>query len=319
MEALIDRFIAEEHLEEIKAGRGSGVPGVALHYSTADSYLGLLNSHIRPRWGSLRLDSIRPAAVQEWLNALPRAPKTKANIRSLLHQLFDKAMLWEFVELQRNPIELVKVKGATRRLTPPTVLTVEQFQTIIARLPRLQRTMVTIAQCAGLRVSEVLALQWNDVDFQELTLHVTRAVVNGRVGQVKTEYSKDLLPLDPSLAKFLDEWRAYAPPSPEGWVFANPLTLRPYNACSVEKRHLRKIGVELGIRLGWHTFRHTYRSWLDATGAPIGVQQKLMRHAQVSTTMNVYGNALMQSKRDANSKIVGMVLEGQQNSQANQS
>ena len=54
--------------------------------------------------------------------------------------------------------------------------------------------------------------------------------------------------------------------------------------------------------VGWHTFRHTYRSWLDDTGAPMGVQQKLMRHAQISTTMNVYGNALMEAKREANSK-----------------
>ncbi len=61
--------------------------------------------------------------------------------------------------------------------------------------------------------------------------------------------------------------------------------------------------------IGWHTFRHTYRSWLDATGAPIGVQQKLMHHARVSTTMNVYGNALMESKREANSKIVQLESE----------
>jgi integrase len=58
----------------------------------------------------------------------------------------------------------------------------------------------------------------------------------------------------------------------------------------------------------WHTFRHTYRSLLDATGAPIGVQQKLMRHAQVSTTMDVYGNALMDSKREANSSVVNLLL-----------
>jgi integrase len=59
---------------------------------------------------------------------------------------------------------------------------------------------------------------------------------------------------------------------------------------------------------GWHTFRHTYRSWLDDTGAPMGVQQKLMRHAQISTTMNVYGNVLMTAKREANSKVVRMAL-----------
>ena len=60
--------------------------------------------------------------------------------------------------------------------------------------------------------------------------------------------------------------------------------------------------------VGWHTFRHTYRSWLDDSGAPMGVQQKLMRHAQIATTMNVYGNALMDAKREANSKVVKMAL-----------
>ena len=67
-------------------------------------------------------------------------------------------------------------------------------------------------------------------------------------------------------------------------------------------RSMKNAGKYDGI--GWHTFRHTYRSWLDDTGAPMGVQQKLMRHAQISTTMNVYGNALMEAKREANTKVV---------------
>jgi integrase len=62
--------------------------------------------------------------------------------------------------------------------------------------------------------------------------------------------------------------------------------------------------------IGWHTFRHTYRSWLDDTGAPMGVQQKLMHDAQISTTMNVYGNALMEAKREANAAVVSRILRG---------
>ena len=58
----------------------------------------------------------------------------------------------------------------------------------------------------------------------------------------------------------------------------------------------------------WLAYVPAHRSFLDVTGAPIGVQQKLMRHAQVSTTMDVYRNALMESKRQANSKVVQMVL-----------
>ncbi|PYY12994.1 MAG: hypothetical protein DMG61_14870 [Acidobacteria bacterium] len=78
----------------------------------------------------------------------------------------------------------------------------------------------------------------------------------------------------------------------------------------MQQDYVRTAGIKAGLGdgIGWHTFRHTYRSWLDASGAPIGVQQKLMRHAQVSTTMDVYGNALMESKRAANSKVVQMTL-----------
>ena len=163
----------------------------------------------------------------------------------------------------------------------------------------------------GLRVSEILALEWQDINFELLTLRVTRKVVNGRVNRLKTEYSEDDLPLDPDFATHLLHWERQCPPS----LFANPATFLPYYASEIQKDYLkpagRRIGLETNgqsINLGWHTFRHTYRSLLDATGAPIGVQQKLMRHAQVSTTMDVYGNALMDSKREANSRVVSLLL-----------
>jgi len=54
--------------------------------------------------------------------------------------------------------------------------------------------------------------------------------------------------------------------------------------------------------------RNTYRAWLDETGAPMGVQQKLMRHAHISTTMDQYGNASAVEKRKANRPIVERVL-----------
>ena len=59
--------------------------------------------------------------------------------------------------------------------------------------------------------------------------------------------------------------------------------------------------------VGWHPFRHTYRSWLDDAGAPIGVQQKLMRHSDITTTAK-YGDALMESKRKHNSVVARRAL-----------
>ena len=45
-------------------------------------------------------------------------------------------------------------------------------------------------------------------------------------------------------------------------------------------------------KLGTHSFGHTYRSWLDAVGTPIAVQKKLMRHSDIRTTMNIYGDVV---------------------------
>jgi integrase len=54
--------------------------------------------------------------------------------------------------------------------------------------------------------------------------------------------------------------------------------------------------------MGTHTFRHSYRIWIDALGTPIGVQQKLMRHSDIRTTMNIYGDAASADMREAHGK-----------------
>jgi integrase len=92
-------------------------------------------------------------------------------------------------------------------------------------------------------------------------------------------------------------------------MFPSPVTGRCYHASPIQQDYIRQAGRKLNLGdIGWHTFRHTYRSWLDSVGTSMGVQQKLMRHAQIGTTMNVYGDAMMESKRTANSRAIQMVL-----------
>jgi hypothetical protein len=54
--------------------------------------------------------------------------------------------------------------------------------------------------------------------------------------------------------------------------------------------------------------RHTYRSWLDATGAPISVQQKMMRHASIKTTMDIYGDVVTDEMSTASRKVAELVF-----------
>jgi integrase len=73
------------------------------------------------------------------------------------------------------------------------------------------------------------------------------------------------------------------------------------------RRHFLNAGAEIE-RLGTHSMRHTYRSWLDAAGAAISVQKEMMRHGDIRTTMNVYGSIVTDQVLTAHRKVVSMAL-----------
>lgn len=283
-----------------------------LRHSSASAYRSYLNHWIKPRWSDYPLVKVKPFAVEQWLKELDLAPRTKGHLHNLMRVLWNSAMRWELIDIGENPMKLVRVRGASKRCREPIVLGVGQFRALLDELQEPFRTMVVLDLATGLRCSELFALQWRDVLWEERTLLVRRAIVTGVVSDVKTKYSNAGMPLDPALAEVLLRWREKTLfQGPEDWVFASPFKAGklPWYPWGVERRHLIPAGIRCGIgRLGWHTFRHTFRTLLDETGAPMKVQQELMRHADIRTTMNVYGRAMDASKREAHGKVVRMVL-----------
>ncbi len=129
---------------------------------------------------------------------------------------------------------------------------------------------------------------------------------------VKTDESRKSLVIADDLLERLKVWKqATEFPADGDWIFASPLKLGrlPYSYTGFW-RELDRAGKAAGIgHLGTHTFRHSYRMWIDAVGTPIGVQQKLMRHADIRTTMNLYGDAASSDMREADAKIVQLALQ----------
>ena len=111
--------------------------GDGLAYSTAAGYTSYISRHIRPRWQKTPLSEMRPLDVMQWLHTLHLAPKTKAHIKRVLHLLFERAMLWGLIDVQRNPLELVKVKGGGKRQKALVTLTNEEFQLLLGELKGL--------------------------------------------------------------------------------------------------------------------------------------------------------------------------------------
>ena len=304
---VIDRFTTEERLEEIvKQPPGEATILDGFSWSTAAGYRSYLKKHVRPKWEDTPIANIRALEISDWLKSLPLSPKTRGHVGALMHLLFERAMLWELMDVQRNPMELVKLKGSSKRLKKPQILTAEEFQAFVSKVREPYRAMVIVAMCTGMRVSEVLALRWEHIDFEAGAMLVQQGVVNGRIGKVKTEASNDYVPLDPEFSQVLLDLKGE---KASGLVFPSHVTGGCYYAGMIQQQILKPAGEKIGLLgIGWHVFRHTYRSLLDETGAPIGVQQKLMRHSNVATTMNVYGNATLKAKQKANSKVVQMVI-----------
>ncbi len=198
-----------------------------------------------------------------------------------------------------------------RGTNAPRSLTFEEFQKFVSELPEPFRTMALLCLCLGLRISECLALKWADIDWLASKINIERGIVRQRVDDVKTAGSRKHLSIDGSLLEVLKTWKQTTQFSTPGdWVFASPTRLGrlPWSYPRVwgvfqEAAEVAKVG-----KLATHTMRHSYRSWLDAVGTPIAVQQKLMRHADIRTTMNIYGDVVTNQESEAHSKIVGLAL-----------
>jgi integrase len=280
-------------------------------HDTARTYRSWLSKHILPEWGEKPVSAIQPRPVELWLRSLALSPKSKSHVRNMLYMLMDFAMWCGAIELTRNPMELVVVKGATRRIRKPRSLTVEQFQKLSAELHEPHRTLALVCVCFGLRISECLALRWSDVDWLNGKLRIERSIVEQHVDDVKTDGSRRTLTVARELMQRLQSRKQATQFSgPEDWVFASPVKIGrlPYSYTGVW-RELQRAAEAAGIgKLGTHAFRHTYRSWLDAVGTPIAVQQKLMRHSDIRTTMNIYGDVVTDQESQAHAKIVNLAL-----------
>jgi integrase len=188
-----------------------------------------------------------------------------------------------------------------------------EIKALIDGLALRERTLVLLAASTGLRQSEIFGLKWGDIDFERGTMSVIRSVVYGVVGPCKTESSQKPVPMHPTLADALMQWRkrcTYI--KPEDWVFASKRYRgrRPYWGQAILRKYIRPAAQRVGIqkRFGWHTFRHAYSTMLRSVGTEFKVMQELLRHSSFRSTLDVYTQAVTPAKHAAQAAVVSLVF-----------
>jgi integrase len=280
-------------------------------FATIESTSIYLSRHIVPKWGNVWLSDVRTVEVEQWLHSLPYAPATRSKIRNIMSALFNHGIRHEWTH--RNPI--TKVRASAKRLREPDVLSPAELSALISELPLREKAMVMVAGSTGLRRSELIALTWNDIDPLLIQVNVLRSCVRNHFGDTKTEASRRPVPLHSSVVECLNEWRKESKHNgDDDFLFPSNRKegKQPITPDMVLKKVIRPALVRakiIGKVIGWHSFRHSLATNLRAAGADLKTAQELLRHANSRITLDIYTRAISETKRDANNKVMEMVIE----------
>ncbi len=269
--------------------------------STARGYLDMFRLVSRQEWFcSLRLRQVRTADVHKLLkriaNERKRSHSSMRNVRNFLSAGFKYAKNQGLVA--DNPVrDVITPQGAPAKETK--AYTLDEIQAMLAVLDEPARTLVLTAALTGLRRSELQGLQWTD--FTGDTLQVSRAVWNGIVTETKTLSSKAEVPLLPVLAEALQAHKARN--GYNGWAFHGD-TGQPLRLDNFTKRMVIPTLEKAGLAwYGWHAFRRGLATNLYALGCPEKIAQAILRHADVSTTMQFYVKARPEATQAAMARL----------------
>ncbi len=176
--------------------------------------------------------------------------------------------------------------------------------------------MVLLDLGAGLRRGGLSGVRWEDIDFEEKQLTPRRSIVKQRVGSVKTEKSKNPVPLDDDLIEELLAWRREAPYAENSdYIFAGPRMKgrQPYWLSRIMQQHIKPAAAEAGIAIqGWHTLRRSSTTLLRQNNHDPKVVQALLRHNSIKVTMDVYDEAMSDEKQIAHQKVLRLVTRKQE-------
>jgi integrase len=226
--------------------------------------------------------------------------KTARNVLALLQSIFSLAVDMDVIG--RSPIRKSHKPKLVHREKP--VWTADQVRAIVEAVPRSHRTVFVCAALTGARLGELLALQWKHVDLERRTLEIKQSLWNGQLLPPKTESSVRRVYFGEALKQaLLEQQRTSNHRNPEAFVFSredgSPLSgdlLRR----DVLYPALDRLQIPRGSRCaGFHTFRHSAASFINAETGNLKLAQRLLGHATLDMTANVYTHTAAEAERGA--------------------
>lgn len=269
--------------------------------STLNKTMNVFNVHIIPEWGNTLVSDIKPLDLQLYVNTMQGRILHYRKITGYFRRLLNIAVRMDMIPVDPfTKVEMPKERRQTNK--PKQFMDVDEFRAFVEVLDSQYKhinqqayTLLRLATFTGMRTEELLALQWQHVEFNNGYISIVQALGRGLNGgtyikQPKSQTSRRALKIDNKMLSVLAEWYdATDYKNDTNFVFTNEgKTLQPLRPNKWLHDVSGKYGVAVGLSM--HKLRHTWATLAIDQGASVKQVQTYLGHADVSMTLDVYSD-----------------------------
>lgn len=240
----------------------------------------ILRVHLNPWFGDITLKQLSAQHIEEYKAEKLRSglsAKTINNHLTILRKCLVTAQDWNLVE------NVPRFYWLKTMLPPVTFLTQAESSSLLSDNPEsMWGRMILLGLRSGLRIGEILALDWSDVDLGRNIMTVRRSLSMNILGTPKSNRIRHIPLTADVVVSLQEEWHKLKAPA-QGFIFKdrNGKAYNRFQATIALHRQCKRAGVR---QIGWHTLRHTFATQLIARGAPMRAVQELLGHSTILMT-----------------------------------
>lgn len=333
---------AREHMATVNTGKippervttiGDFVENVYLPHidankrpSTAKGYRDIWQDHLEALCADVWMKNVRTFHVQGWLDSIAEKSLSRnslKHIKSVISAIFKLAKQLDYFQGE-NPAKDTAVSPSAPEPEETYAYSLEEINSILTYIPEPAATAFAVAAFSGLRSGEIEGLRWED--YRQGEIQVSRSIWNGHETDPKTRKSRAPVPVIRQLADRLEMHRLRSKNAQIGPIFATgkgtPQNMnnllgrlilpalnrcaacrKPESNCDQKLPHKYERDRSLPEWRGWHACRRGLGSNLYRLGVPDMVIQRILRHANVSTTTGYYIKTAADDVRQAMTKL----------------
>lgn len=255
--------LAEQHIEHART-----------YQKRPENTEAVINGHLIPRWGKLRLDEIKQQDIAKWLAEKREgyAPATVEKLRMMLGRSFELGRRWDIPGAETNPVRGVprkKFDNARERY-----LSAAEAKRLLEACERSYnpqlKAIVSLLLFTGARKSELLLAKWEHIDLERRSW----LIPDSKTGKARR------VPLSKPAVQVIERL-VQIPRCP--WLLPNPETLKPYNNIKRAWATARKEARLPGLRV--HDLRHSAASFMINSGVDLFAVGRILGHSDHQSTM----------------------------------